>query len=177
MFFKVKLEDLLTVESQEDISISEENAFSADETSMPTASEKVFHSVFQPDKTVCSGDEISTPATSKTNIRYVSNPPLKRKYDNSRIDEVFSIMRSVCEDKRTKDEFDSFGEQVAYKIRKINNDQTRSNVQQIINTILWEAGLGKYDNYHHHMQNQITLPLSSTSTNPSISSSPELSFS
>lgn len=71
----------------------------------------------------------------------------KSTTDNYRSDETCRIQKTVFEMKRGRDEYDLFGEQIAYKLRKLQNDRVRSNVQHIINTVLWEAALGRYDNY------------------------------
>ncbi|XP_022118211.1 uncharacterized protein LOC110995378 isoform X2 [Pieris rapae] len=51
----------------------------------------------------------------------------------------------IIQNKR-RDEYQAFGEYVSNKLRKLNNNQTQSNVQQLITTILWQAEYGVYDN-------------------------------
>ncbi|CAK1545431.1 unnamed protein product [Leptosia nina] len=45
-----------------------------------------------------------------------------------------------------RDEYQTFGEYVGNKLRKFKNNETRSNVQQLITTILWQAEYGVYNN-------------------------------
>lgn len=50
----------------------------------------------------------------------------------------------VISDSR-KDEYSVFGEYIANKLRKLKTPRTRSNIQQIVTTILWQAEYGLYD--------------------------------
>ncbi|XP_059051049.1 uncharacterized protein LOC131845911 isoform X1 [Achroia grisella] len=52
----------------------------------------------------------------------------------------------VIENTIYRDECSVFGEYVANKLRKLKVSRTRSNLQQLITTILWQAEYGTYDN-------------------------------
>ncbi|XP_072394750.1 uncharacterized protein [Diabrotica undecimpunctata] len=64
------------------------------------------------------------------------------------VNEAVNLMRSITTKRAEKDEFSLFGEQVAMKLRKIVSPFARFSVQNIINTVLFEAEMGKYDNPH-----------------------------
>jgi hypothetical protein len=59
------------------------------------------------------------------------------------------ILNSLKERKESwkisRDEYDSFGEHVAFKIRKLNTNCAKEVVEHMINAILFEASIGKYD--------------------------------
>lgn len=58
------------------------------------------------------------------------------------MNEAVNLLRSIQSNKKEKDEYDSFGEQVAIKLRKITSPQARFEAQQIINKTLFEAEMG-----------------------------------
>lgn len=60
-------------------------------------------------------------------------------------EEAFKIMKSISTEKKAKDEYTLFGEQVAIKLRKLSDNKAKATVQHVINTVLWQAELGKYD--------------------------------
>ncbi|XP_072392420.1 uncharacterized protein [Diabrotica undecimpunctata] len=64
------------------------------------------------------------------------------------VNEAVNLMRFITTKRAEKDEFSLFGEQVAMKLRKIVAPFARFSVQNIINTVLFEAEMGKYDNPH-----------------------------
>lgn len=51
----------------------------------------------------------------------------------------------VIIDESRNDEYSVFGEYIANKLRKLKAPRTRSNVQQLIATIVWQAEYGHYD--------------------------------
>ena len=87
------------------------------------------------------------------------------------------MMKKIFEGRKERDEYDIFGEQVACKLRKLSN-YSKLSAQHIINNVLLEAELGKYDerpsipsynpilisspgiNYNTHPTNQY-LPINS----------------
>lgn len=97
--------------------------------------------------------------------------------------EAYEVMKTLVGKKVERDEYQIYGEHVACKIRKLTTDYAKSTVQHIINNILYEAELGKYNYPVHHyeysmdisreqrLQNQQTTP--STHTPSSASSNVE----
>ncbi|CAH4027617.1 uncharacterized protein LOC123709260 isoform X2 [Pieris brassicae] len=82
-----------------------------------------------------------------------TQPQKKRKIYRKIKREVISPAPTTYEPKKQiiiqnnrRDEYHAFGEYVSNKLRKFNNNQTQSNVQQLITTILWQAEYGVYDN-------------------------------
>lgn len=55
-------------------------------------------------------------------------------------------MKSMVNKQEKRDEYNVFGEIVACKIRKLQTDYSKSTVQHLINNILYDAELGKYNN-------------------------------
>ncbi|XP_039278400.1 uncharacterized protein LOC111063278 [Nilaparvata lugens] len=104
--------------------------------------------------------EQSQTSNSKDNNESVSTPPpedaftspktpiKKRKVRSTSagsapiINEAVNLLKSIQSKKKEKDEYDSFGEQVAIKLRKITSTQARFEAQQIINKKLFEAEMG-----------------------------------
>ncbi|CAF4920319.1 unnamed protein product [Pieris macdunnoughi] len=82
-----------------------------------------------------------------------TKPQKKRKIYRKIKQEVISPPPTTFEPKKQiiiqnnrRDEYHAFGEYVSNKLRKFDNNQTRSNIQQLITTILWQAEYGVYDN-------------------------------
>lgn len=94
--------------------------------------------------------------------------PLKKRKVNSTsavnvpiIDEAVNLLRAIQSNKKDKDEYQLFGEQVAIKLRNITSPQARFSAQQIINNTLFEAemGMGVYSsNYQPFFHQQQTYP-------------------
>lgn len=72
-------------------------------------------------------------------------------------------MTKIFQGRKERDEYDIFGEQVACKLRKLSN-YGKITVQHIINNVLWEAELGKYDN-HPSISNTDPVLISSPGIN------------
>jgi len=60
-------------------------------------------------------------------------------------DDTLALLREINSLRQEKDEFTLFGEQVAVKLRKLTSPYARIMAQHIINTTLFEAEMGKYD--------------------------------
>jgi len=58
------------------------------------------------------------------------------------IDEAVNLLRSIQSNKKEKDEYQLYGEQIAIKLRNITSPQARFAAQQIINKTLFEAETG-----------------------------------
>uniref|UniRef100_A0A6P7GRR9 Uncharacterized protein LOC114345629 n=2 Tax=Diabrotica virgifera virgifera TaxID=50390 RepID=A0A6P7GRR9_DIAVI len=99
-----------------------------------------------------SENEVGTTAQSQSksnSINIVKSRGRKSMATNLPIvNEAVNLMRSITTKRAEKDEFSLFGEQVAMKLRKIVSPFARFSVQNIINTVLFEAEMGKYDNPH-----------------------------
>lgn len=91
---------------------------------------------------------------------------------------VLSILQTMHEDKKSRfekqdrekrhlDEFDSFGDMLGKQLRTLKTYHAQSTVQYLINNIMYEAKMGKYDHppnyipststekpYLHHPSNQ-----------------------
>lgn len=81
------------------------------------------------------------------------------------MNEAVNLLRSIQSKKKEKDEYDSFGEQVAIKLRKITSPQARFEAQQIINKTLFEAEMGMAGYSYNANTHQQTFPNIFPSTN------------
>lgn len=81
------------------------------------------------------------------------------------MNEAVNLLRSIQSKKKEKDEYDSFGEQVAIKLRKITSPQARFEAQQIINKTLFEAEMGMAGYSYNANTHQQTYPNIFPSTN------------
>lgn len=81
------------------------------------------------------------------------------------MNEAVKLLRSVQSKKKEKDEYDSFGEQVAIKLRKITSPQARFEAQQIINKTLFESEMGMAGYSYNANTHQQTYPNLFPSTN------------
>ncbi|XP_050679593.1 uncharacterized protein LOC126975632 isoform X2 [Leptidea sinapis] len=75
---------------------------------------------------------------------------IKRETGSPRLIPTYSLKSTELPKKQivinnSKDEYTAFGEYVSNKLRKFTNNQTKSNIQQLITTILWQAEYGIYD--------------------------------
>jgi hypothetical protein len=61
-------------------------------------------------------------------------------------EEAYEVMNSMVKSQENGDEYNVFGEIVVCKIRKLPIDYSKSTVQHLINNILYDAELGKYNN-------------------------------
>jgi hypothetical protein len=71
----------------------------------------------------------------------------KIKCSDNKADKAYNIIESLWQNKMNKesrDEYTSFGEVVASKIRKLPTAYERCLVQQKINTLLFEAEMGQF---------------------------------
>ncbi len=74
--------------------------------------------------------------------------------------EALSTMKNILQNKQ-RDEYAIFGEKVGMKIRKLKSERVRAVVKNKINSILFDAEMGKFDYYDIHLQTP------HTSVNPS----------
>jgi hypothetical protein len=65
------------------------------------------------------------------------------------LDEAVTLLRSIQSNRKDKDEYQLFGEQVAIKLRNITSPQARFAAQQIINKTLFEAEIGMIGNSYN----------------------------
>lgn len=72
-------------------------------------------------------------------------PTFSRKRRGEDVAEMSHKLVKSEPDKKERDEFSIFGEYVACKIRCLSNKFARSTVEHHINTILYQADLGRYD--------------------------------
>ncbi|CAH0731431.1 unnamed protein product, partial [Brenthis ino] len=78
--------------------------------------------------------------------REVTSPPAKPKYVVRNTTSNYQRPeRIIIDGSPRKDEYSVFGDYIGNKLRKMNNQQARCNVQQLITTILWQAEYGLYD--------------------------------
>lgn len=96
-------------------------------------------------------DVIPSPVEVPSDSEQFSKPKNKKKASSQKIEdkqyqEAYAIMKSLHE-KNTNDEFSVFANNVAMKLRNIKNRCAVSVVQHIINTALFEAEIGFYDNF------------------------------
>lgn len=83
--------------------------------------------------------------------------PKKTKTEDA-VSGAYSVLKQIHESRQARDEYDLFGGQVAAQLRKLPTEYSKIMTQQIINTTLFEARLGKYN-----------APTSSFSPGPSVS--------
>lgn len=92
------------------------------------------------------------PSTSShTNTPNIEKRPIK-KTKTSMTNEAYEVMKTLVAKTVERDEYQIYGEHVACKIRKLTTDYAKSTVQHFINSILYEAELGKYNHSVHHYQ-------------------------
>lgn len=60
-------------------------------------------------------------------------------------DELLTIMRDIHGEKSVRDQYTLFGEQIGMQIRDLPTPYSRKVVKQIINNVLFDAEMGKYD--------------------------------
>lgn len=99
-------------------------------------------------KGVDSGNDESTKSTStpqgkKRSLSSTKSQNKSRYY--SATDEALAIMRGIQRGKSVRDLYTLFGEQVGMQIRGLPTAYSRKVVRQIINTVLFDAEMGKYD--------------------------------
>lgn len=77
--------------------------------------------------------------------------------------EAYDLMKKVYERRSVKDEFSVFGEQVAEQLRHLPTAYSQLVVQQIINTTLFDARVGKYNHPPPSGQNGQGQPINNFS--------------
>lgn len=65
-------------------------------------------------------------------------------------------MKKLFNERNDRNEYHIFGEQVGCKVSKLPTNYSKITVQHLINNILWEAELGKYDHPPVNQLNPIT---------------------
>lgn len=98
-------------------------------------------------KVVNIGNDVSVQSTfmSPGKKRSLSSSRSQNKAKYSTTDETLAIMRDVQQGKSVRDQYALFGEQVGMQIRDLPTPYSRKVVKQIINTVLFDAEMGKYD--------------------------------
>lgn len=97
---------------------------------------------------------------------------MKRKNINSMAEEAYKVMNDLMK-KVDRDEYQIYGEHVACKIKKLSTPYAQNTVQHLINTILYEAEMGKYNEPHFYqyenqpnVQNlQVNMPTNTSKNN------------
>ncbi|XP_043263447.1 uncharacterized protein LOC122403782 [Colletes gigas] len=94
-------------------------------------------------------EEDSSDFINTESQKFVSpkNIPSRKRKNDGDAKEAYKILKHMYSNKKIKDEYDLYGEQVAIKIRKLQTPQSRAIVQHLINTTLFEAEMGKYNNF------------------------------
>lgn len=101
---------------------------------------------------VCVGSPNTTPDTSDARTKPFSSPMRRKRAKTSSSDgtsvitEACNILQSVNASRKTKDQYDIFGEYVASKIRNLKSDYAKATMQHEINNLLYFGDLGRYDN-------------------------------
>lgn len=67
-------------------------------------------------------------------------------------------MKQIYENRKERDEYDIFGEQVACKLRKLPTNHGKITAQHLINNILWESELGNYDYPNNNVMDMTPTP-------------------
>ena len=70
----------------------------------------------------------------------------KREQEDPRLSAAYNILQNVAN--APKDECSTFGKHVATKLKKFD-DRVRSVVMHLMNNIIFDAEMGKYNNYGH----------------------------
>lgn len=97
--------------------------------------------------------ELSPMATPKNlKVSQKNRKPGSSKFNESedRTQEVFEMMKSINESRkerneRKNDDFDAFGDIVARKVRGLRTHYAQCTIQHLINNLLYDGELGKYD--------------------------------
>lgn len=107
----------------------------------------------------------------------------KSKENDNRAQEVFEMMKSVNESRKKReekpiDDFDVFGDLVARKLRGLRTRYAQCTIQHLINNLLYDGELGKYDippqtydarsNYNNYSNASSSASIISYSNPPSI---------
>lgn len=91
-------------------------------------------------------------------------------------EKIIDMVRNIYDNKTTWDEYVIFGEEVANGVKKFKTDYARNTVKFKIQTLLYEASLGYFDQ-PPNIQNYPLLPNPYTNSNISASSFPNNSTS
>lgn len=70
----------------------------------------------------------------------------RKRSRTNEVSEAYAIMKDISASRAQRDEYSLFGEQVGIKIRKLPTAHAKSMVQHIIQTTLFEAEMGRYNN-------------------------------
>lgn len=95
-------------------------------------------------------------ASISNNTLEMEKKPTKRT-KTSMANEAYEIMKTLTNKKVERDEYQIYGEHIACKIRKLSTDYAKSTVQHLMNNILYEAELGKYNHPPHHYEYSLNL--------------------
>lgn len=86
-----------------------------------------------------------------TNTSYTKQRIKKSKVGSTSagLEEVVNLLKSIQSNKKEKDDYQLFGEQIAIKLRNITSPKVKFDAQQIINKTLFEADNGMMINSYH----------------------------
>ncbi|KAG5868836.1 hypothetical protein JTB14_033275 [Gonioctena quinquepunctata] len=67
------------------------------------------------------------------------------KNKDAKADEAYNIMTTMYNERKTRDDYDIYGEYVGRKIKRLRTEHAQVTVQQLINYILCRADMGEFD--------------------------------
>lgn len=86
------------------------------------------------------------PCTAPEESRsYSKRPRLEIKAPRPDLTSTETVIKMLCDERNSRDEFVIYGEYVANKLRNINTLQARNTAQYHINNILYQAETGQFD--------------------------------
>ncbi|KAL0821400.1 hypothetical protein ABMA28_004883 [Loxostege sticticalis] len=89
--------------------------------------------------------ESVAPTATRKRLRSPESDVVSRKKPRCSAYATNKMIKMLCKDRKSRDEFTVFGEYIANKLRNINNHGARNTVQHHISNILYNAEMGKYD--------------------------------
>lgn len=116
--------------------------------------------IFENQEREYSSDTTSIPGEIFTPPNVTIGKKIIKRKKNQMAEEAYEVMKSMVKSQENRDEYNVFGEIVACKIRKLPTDYSKSTVQHLINSILYDAELGRYNN--PPQQHNFNLPYSQT---------------
>lgn len=83
------------------------------------------------------------------------------------MDAAWNTLQTLTTTKKTKDQFDAFGQYIAEKLRQLDSE-TCIHVKKTINDVIFEAELGNYRSFQHQQRSNLHLPswISTLQTSP-----------
>lgn len=94
----------------------------------------------------------------------------KSSSDDHKLDAAWNTLQYFSKNKQTKDQFETFGQYIAEKLRQMDSDSC-IHVKKSINDIIYEAELGNYRSFHQRQSN-LNFPSWISTFQNSVHSSP-----